>query len=441
MPAYQGGNSLVFVGSKIFSGSFTFSAMNNDIHGSLDVVPGGMLNSQEEIKKQILKGLSEKHSRSDVRDFFPVHSFIPSFSSLGHLQPNQNWGNPLNTNLTCSTNIQTPFDSYYGESKNSTHTSFTNESVKWLLEELDGNKQAPHFPISQDAITGADAVCQTPAKTYSVDICKVPSTVVYNGVTGWSVSGNLTIVGIPGLYSVDVKATSNVAGVGKIIATFQNGQTLEKTVRTGAPTVPLYSAVTGPNFIPRGSSAGYYVDAVPNTTSYVWTIIREDEPCETGTTPRFANGSTTYDVNSTSVSVNWGTCTGNYIVYCEAKNDCGTTGYRGRNVFVGKPQDNPCNTGTTMKISPNPFISGVIVLNIVGDQQPCTYDPETQQVGNNNSTINVKINNFFGQEVFNNVFPFEQTITIQNLSLPAGTYVVTATTSSGQVMKEQMIVL
>ena len=45
------------------------------------------------------------------------------------------------------------------------------------------------------------------------------------------------------------------------------------------------------------------------------------------------------------------------------------------------------------------------------------------------------------RKVFDKVFPFEETVTIPDLSLTPGVYIVTATTSNGKEMKETIIVL
>ncbi|MEN8816036.1 MAG: hypothetical protein ABF274_04100 [Nonlabens sp.] len=69
---------------------------------------------------------------------------------MAHLNPDQDWSNPLSFNLTCESNTLTPFDSYYGESLNTEHVSFNQKSIDWLLGNfaLDvGDVLAPVFPI------------------------------------------------------------------------------------------------------------------------------------------------------------------------------------------------------------------------------------------------------------------------------------------------------
>lgn len=105
--------------------------------------------------------------------------------------------------------------------------------VKWLLEELQGNPQAPYFPIQTNLINGPDVLCDVPNTNYYIsDMCKVPSSVIYtnqNGstVNGWSVSSNLKIISST---ANSINVTGIKSGTGTITATFQNGQTISKTI-------------------------------------------------------------------------------------------------------------------------------------------------------------------------------------------------------------------
>lgn len=238
---------------KLFDDKTTKSP-NINPRGCMDNVPGGYFDAQADISDEvnsqdpvpgvtlsalnnwslnnlsienIFKSVSEILGGSEWyrHEFNPIHSFIPSFSALGHLQPNQNWANPLNTNLTCASNKLTPFDSYFGLDKNTQHTSFTKESVDWLLKELAGNPQAPNFPIQENVLSGPNTVCTTASYSFA-DICKIPSTVT------WSVSPNLNIVS-QSAYAITVNKIAD--GSGFIKATFQNGQTITKNIWVGIP--------------------------------------------------------------------------------------------------------------------------------------------------------------------------------------------------------------
>ena len=162
---------------------------NNDVRVCHDVIPGGFLKLGKQIKESIESGASEGGYRSETSNYLDRNSFISTFSSLGHLNPYQNWSNPLNKNLLCASNRETPFDSYFGNGYNTEHTTFNKESVKWLKEELLGNKQLPNFPIDPNALTGNRIICNGNNTQYKFEICSVPSPVV-----NWSVSDKAIII-------------------------------------------------------------------------------------------------------------------------------------------------------------------------------------------------------------------------------------------------------
>ena len=227
-------SNTIFEGTFYKKSDYTFmnyrlNFQNNDNRGSLSVAPGGWTDFTTDLKKGIQKGASDAGGYA----YFPVEitnsGFIPTFSSLAHLQPNQNWSNPLNTNLTCPSNKLTPFDSYFGEATNTEHTSFNKDSAAWLLQELAGNPQAPHFPIQAGLLTGPDLMCNSNTMYSFLDDCKLPSTVT------WSVT-NLNIVSSTP-YSIIVSKIND--GQGTITATFQNGQTVIKNIWVGKPSFNL----------------------------------------------------------------------------------------------------------------------------------------------------------------------------------------------------------
>lgn len=262
MPSF-GSEARIARFKKLFNDRTTKSP-NINLRGCMDNAPGGFFDAQAQISDQvtsqgpvpgvslsalnnwslnnlsienIFKSISEILGGSEFyrHEYNPIHSFIPSFSAIGHLQPNQNWANPLNTNLACPSNKLTPFDSYFGLANNTQHTSFTKESVDWLLKELAGQPQAPNFPLHDNLLSGPTAICSNTTYAFN-DICKIPSAVT------WLVSPNLQIINQTD-YSIVVDKLYD--GAGYIKATFQNGQTFTKTVWIGAPQLNQFTFGNG----------------------------------------------------------------------------------------------------------------------------------------------------------------------------------------------------
>lgn len=402
----------------------------------------------------IFKSLSVLLGGSEwyLHEFNPIHSFIPTFSSIAYLSPNQNWNNPINTNLTCPSSKQTPFDSYYGEAKNSQHTSFTNESVNWLLKELGDLThlpvpQAPHFPIQNNVLTGSPSICANFNSTYTIDdICKVPSPVKYtqNGVAidGWSVQGNLQIVtSTP--YSITVTGTNDNPNDATITATFQNGQFITIPVHVGAPKPTFTSIYNSWDWVCANSgSFSMGVTPAPFATSYYWVATADTSEfamvCPTINQKRakFTGGTFGLDTNgnyyassppssSPTATINWGTCLGTYLLECYAVNECGSTlAYLSKYTTVGKPQNNPCtHNGLRLKIAPNPVSSGEtnFVVSKSINYTPCNYidynsnTPIYIPQNRDSGIAQVSIYDYQGIEVYNNTFNTPQYVEVREL--------------------------
>lgn len=218
---------------------------NKNSRGSMDILPGGYFKDWEILTGTIMNSSVYLADISnywifdlnfswnvdfELRKNAVLSSFIPTFSALGIKNPEQDWSKPLNRNLVCSG--ETPFDSYFGQEFNTQHTSFNCESVTWLLKELAGQPQVPYFPIGNKTITGKEEICLlNNIEQYTLDNpCDFPEGAI------WSATNNLKIVKSSG-YEARIEATS--FGIGKLIATFQNGEKIEKTIVVGTPPISL----------------------------------------------------------------------------------------------------------------------------------------------------------------------------------------------------------
>lgn len=424
---------------------YSLTVNNQDPRGSLDVVPGGFFKFGETLKKSIEGGASDGGFRSETNDYVFKNSFISAFSALGHLNPWQSWSNPLNYNLACSSNKQTPFDSYYGEASNTEHTTFTNDGVKWLKKELANDPQAPWFPINQNALEGSSSVCFDVNTVFTINnYCAVPSSVLYtnqngNQVNGWSVEGNISIVSSTA-YSITVKGTSYLQGSGKIIASFQNGQTIEKLVYLGIPKFPTSGYVTGPTSVNYNQTRTYtYSGGAPvgATSNYQWYI---NAPINDGGGPTCAWQILTGQGTPT-ITVKTGCIAATAAIDVRVSNNCGTDS---RYMYVsisatgtGGGGSDPC--ATNISTFPNPITNTNNLEVSLTTPEPCGIANNfaiTQSAPINNE---LKIYDFYGVLRYSSNFG-TNSMTLTNINLVSGNYVLNIFTNKGEILRKILVV-
>jgi hypothetical protein len=437
----------------------TVKSPNINPRGNMDNTPGGFFDAQADISdsatsqdpvpgvtlsalhnwslnnlsvENIFKSISSLLGGSEWyrHEFNPIHSFIPTFSALGHLQPNQNWANPVNTNLTCPSNKQTPFDSYFGLEKNTQHTSFTKESVDWLLKELSGQLQPPNFPIQENILSGATAVCININSAYTfTDICKLPGV-----VTNWSVSSNIQIISSTD-YSIVVKGLSN--GQGTITATFPGGISTTKNIWVGPPTFPSNGIVSGPINVTFNQTKTYtYNGGSPSGAGgYQWFI---DAPYNNGGVA--CNWQILSGQGTSTITVKTGCLATMAVIGVKATNICGSsTKYLYvTNSATGNGNDDngdPCSG--TLTVFPNPVPSkGSLDMSVIYPP----FDPCDNGGVLYKNTVNniVKIYDLYGNLVYENKFNSNE-ISITNLNLKKGHYILNVATDK-KMLKQIIIV-
>ena len=206
----------------------------------MDVVPGGLFNSEDILHKEILKAdivddikylgvvirdLNIGHFESRVNK--KVHSFIPTVSALGLNYPDFDWSRSLNRNLIYTR--ETPFDTYYAPQNNEMHTSFTEASVAWMLKELAGQPQDPSvYPDGDDLVGPSGDLCDGDTRTYSFAPHLTPGRVLQ-----WSVSSNLKIVSKTAR-SITVEGYSS-GSEAQITAKFANYTVTKTGILVGGP--------------------------------------------------------------------------------------------------------------------------------------------------------------------------------------------------------------
>ncbi|MEZ4796224.1 MAG: T9SS type A sorting domain-containing protein [Flavobacteriaceae bacterium] len=305
-------------------------AENINSRGNMDNIPGGWYPSQRDLAHAILGEAPFEPILGDITNWSigvndwnvdnleHVSSFIPTASALGFKSPNFDWNETFDRNLVCTDEI--PFDSYFGPSINEQHTSFTEQSVQWLLEELAGNPQDPYFPVKPDYLNGVFSVCSNQYKTYTFDQCKIPG-----NVNTWEVSPNLSIVSNTA-NSLTVTTNMDHRNSGWIKATFGNGITITKNIWVGKPATP--TSLTGPSTVQTGALVNYNTKITGGSSSYDWIL---PYPFDVSNPINYFN-------------TNWNMLptTSNYIT--------AMTGYGGNNGWVQVRGENNCGVGGVKKI-------------------------------------------------------------------------------------------
>lgn len=414
MPDKNSTSTLLQNFSQEPSQTVNWNLTNNLWMGSLDAVPGGSFNAANDLKDEVYNSLKSTNGFTSPYGLFPLlwtgekliveqripnsadisiapQAFIPTHSALD-TNGFSDWYQPVDKNLVCTN--QTPFNSYYGENTNMGHITFTDNMVKWLLEELNGNSQPPYFSIQANMLTGNNTICLNTNNTYQLDACKVPSPAT------WVVTPNLQIVSFTG-YSVVVKSLTN--GVGTITATFQNGQIFSKTIWAGTPSFTVTKSLYAPPTIVTVQLNGLNGTDINSQgiTNVVWQKI-SNNPANCG------------DITSTNgfnneISYNGYSCSTQIKI--TATNSCGSTiinktivgSYKaGDAMRVATTDTMNVTNQDTYKIFPNPS-SNIINISLFDEtmtpspQTPITailYDLNGQEkrnvtVVNNTATINV----------------------------------------------------
>ncbi len=238
---------------------------NNKSRGAMDRAPGGWFPTSTILAKSITESTPCEWIIGQVciNDWVinaidHVNSFIPTVSALGLNDPDLDWSQALGKNLVCEQAI--PFDSYFGPKDNEQHTSFTEKSVNWLLQELAGNPQKPSVYLDQHDMAGPDALCISGPNSFAFDACVAPE------VIEWNTSANLHILDTD-QNSITVEVTHSTPQYGFIEAVFQD-QTVRKTFWVGTPGPS--PDLEGPETVRTGSTVTYIAAPAPGATSYQW---------------------------------------------------------------------------------------------------------------------------------------------------------------------------
>jgi pimeloyl-ACP methyl ester carboxylesterase len=409
----------------------TATYTNINPNGSMDVVPGGQFNSEDQLHSAILGqsvgvsdwgnglnfeelalamflGVTGDHFESRTNK--KIHSFIPTVSALGFYNSNFDWGSNINRNLVCSNEI--PFNSYYAPIANEQHTSFTEKSVNWLLKELSGNYQAPTVYMSVEDLKGSNTLSIDQSGFYYFENCKISDSAI------WQVSSNLQIVSSTNT-SVIVRAINNSINEEAHIMAQVDGQTITKKIWVGKPSITttqdaLVNYVTV--YLIGANQTNIYDQGI---TSTIWENISS------------AGGCSVSFSGSDFEGFGHGNCT-NWSVYVKisATNSCGTTTiYRN----ITPPDPGPCDTSYRFSNNPMQTENGGVNKIII---EPCEGDyRKSSSTKSKNYTITIY--NAMGGKVYAKT-QREKEFDISTLK--KGFYITRFQTVSGKIIVKKLVI-
>lgn len=410
----------------------TATYTNNNPHGSMDVVPGGLFNTEDILHASVMgkrPGLVDWGNGLSIMDVFlahflifndhfesrtnkKTHTFVPTVSGLGFKNPDFNWNDDINRNLVCTNEI--PFDTYFAPKSNEQHTSFTETSVNWLFKELAGDEQEPTVYLTNNDLHGSAVICPTANKTYSFSQCKLGNTPT------WQVSSNLQIISSTN-NSVTIKAiNSSINGYATVRAIF-DGQTITKQIWVGKPKISVSQTYVGEmsaELILKGANnTNILKQGISSTT---WQKVKQKGICSIN-----VNG-TKYNGFISSSCCEW-----SVLVKITSTNICGST-----TIYSTVISDNTYCDGINphrIIISPNPNKGNNVKINII---YPEGYNKLStkQQIRNT-----IEIYDIYSAKKYSGIHT-SNNISIANLRLKAGIYIVHITNSNG-VKNEKMLMI
>lgn len=280
---------------------------------------------------------------------FSNFTFIPVASALA-VSSNNPFEVLANQNLIGAG--RTSFDTYYAQVSNQSHTQFTPQNARFILNELAGTNLC--IPISGVSISGPDIVCSIPV---AFTLNNLPT----GCSVSWSRSSNLAYVSGQGTATYRVKAASpTTSGSGWVRATVSGpcGDVVlpQHDLWIGAP-----SSLTRINGFPNngmlfGSSSYYNFSVsppnIPGVTQYDWIVFGGTILSGQGTNSILVLTGRGSDESPLFFDVN-----------VRAGNPCGFSSWFWRTGYVVGGVG-PIRQGQSLTVSPNPASGNFTVSEV-----------------------------------------------------------------------------
>ena len=270
-----GNSCTVLDAHQLFEGS-------TDAHGyapassvSYDIAPGGLRTSLFTLAEEgggyseFFKFLFQSIGTStDFTVYNGSHSFIPTKSALAFRGANEDLAESVyNRNLVCTG--ETPFDTYYGGTKNFEHSFIDSSMAKFAISEIQGKHRKPPYDTSLSSlfISGPDRFC-VPGATYSLKGGAVSEGTQYT----WSVAPSIAEINYDKLtHQVQLSKISNGTATLSLALKQSCGlkQTLYKTFSIGGYSSGDYP-VSGPSVSCKNQTVYFSTNQLPGAINYAW---------------------------------------------------------------------------------------------------------------------------------------------------------------------------
>ena len=405
----------VLSASQLFKGSVTAKGTAPAASVSYDIAPGGSRTSFSTLADQgkgyseFFHFLLELGSHTEFNVYNGSHSFVPTKSALAFKGANEDLAESVyDRNLVCTG--ETPFDTYYGGTKNLEHSNIDSAIANFAIAEITGKHRRPSYVTSLPSvyISGPDKFCE-PGGIYSLHGGSVSPGTSF----AWSVSPSIASIS-SGKNSTQAQLSKISSGTAtlslKLSKSCGLNQTLTKTFSIGGYSSSDYP-VSGPSYAGNNQYVYFSTNQLPSATNYSW----------------FWPGEWTYvsGQGTNSLALRTGNASGSVGV--RVANACDAGGSPGT-IHV---QIN--NNGFVMQTAPNPTVGD---LTITTDQT--TFS-------NPGLVIRDKIYKLEVIDVFGNIknkFSYssgETNIKINLSTLISGTYVIRA--YNGKIWTYKKIVI
>lgn len=443
--------------------TLTDRSYNNPVNLSYDYYPGGKYNSFISNGGTSASNILASYGINlQARENF---NFIPSPSALdvgnaNVVLNNNDYFVKYNSSTPPTGSRTIPFNNFTTSHNttgiNENHISFNTRNGNWLALELDNisnnedNFNCLNF-CSNTQITGGSYLCSTGIYSVTNEATSVSWSITEgNSLVTYTTNGNEITLN---------QVNTNNSGYITISVNYGNSKcgfaTATKRVWVGNPDVQDQNIYGGSNNVYTSTSSTFSVTSVPGASQYYWFIYNSSTNCgcttdSNGLTicpqgtvlPKFSgSNSSILTSSSTSTSINWGNCSGTYVVNCIAKNPCGEDGIYHKVVNVinyGGGGSDPCEQSLT--VYPNPIEGGEINIVLPPPGDPCGEIPGYAGKMNEDEKTEseIRIYDLFGNQVYFNKMKGKKSKI--NVNLKRGHYVLNVFINNGKVKREVLIV-